>query len=296
MKRAILKISYDCDNKCIFCHAEDYKKIKNVHEKIIFHKINNIKDNYPGINQILFSWWEPTINRNILKYIDFSKKLWFKVWLITNWSQLNNIFYQKNIESWILDYIYLSLHWPNSEIHNKIAWNDKSFQSVDKFLKSTSKYKNLELVINCVVNRFNIDSLEHIVEYISKYNHIKIIKFSLLEPKWSWMSNIEKIYVPVDLVAKKIQSLVIKNKTLNIYWDWLPLCVMDWLLDRISNLKTENIEYMSETFESKIYETDFSKRQYSLKCNNCCKKEICPWIYKGYIDIYWDYYLRPYKC
>lgn len=296
MKKIILKISYNCDNNCLFCHAEDYKNIRNIQEKIILHKIKHIKDNYPEIWQILFSWWEPTINANIKKYLDFAKKLWFKVWLITNGGQLNNEFYDINIESWSLDYIYLSLHWPNSEIHNEIAWNKLSFQNVDKFLKKSWKYKNLDIVVNCVVNKLNFDSLNQIAEYISKYSNIKILKFSLLEPKWNWLNNIDNLYVPIDLIANKIQSIISKYNSINICWDWFCLCVMDWFHDKISNLQTEGIEYMSETFESKIFKTDFSNREYSLKCENCTKKEICPWIYKSYISRYWDYYLKPYKC
>jgi radical SAM protein with 4Fe4S-binding SPASM domain len=82
---------------------------------------------------------------------------------------------------------------------------------------------------------------------------------------------------------------------MNIWWDWLPLCLFKWFEENISNLQTEKIMYMSETYEDKIYNTDYWVREYSGECDECKLKESCSGNFKIYNDLYWDKYLLPLK-
>jgi hypothetical protein len=55
------------------------------------------------------------------------------------------------------------------------------------------------------------------------------------------------------------------------------------LLDKRADLQTENILYITEIYEHKIYATDYGKRYYTEKCNtSCVLREKCYGIFEKY--------------
>jgi len=290
MNKIILKIGYSCNHRCDFCHAEFNKKITDKETLKTIKKIFYIKKNLKDVDTILLSWWEPTIQDNFFKLLKITSWLWFKTWVITNGSML----YKKSFLDKCLKYnfnnIYLSIHWWTEKIHNMMTWTHNSFSQINDLLLNLKEKKINNLSINCVVTKNNIDYLEDIIFFIKKFNFNKI-KFSLLEPKWLWLEDIEELFVSPDLVSKNIISLINKYPDMDIWWDWLPLCLVKWYEDKMSNLQTEKIMYMSETYEDKIYNTDYWVREYSKKCSNCSLMNTCYWNFKIYNELYWDKYL-----
>lgn len=290
MNKIILKIGYSCNHKCDFCHAEFNKKITDKETLKTIKKIFYIKKNLKDIDTILLSWGEPTIQDNFFKLLKIIFSFWFKTWVVTNGSMLfKDDFLDKCLENRFVD-IYLSIHWWKAEVHNIMTWTKDSFSQIEKLLEKLNKINFTWLSINCVVTKNNINHLEDVIYFIKKYNFSKI-KFSLLEPKWLWIVDIKNLFVPLEIVAKHIIKLIIKYPEMNIWWDWLPLCLVSWYEEKISNLQTEKIKYMSETFEDEIYDTDFWVREFAVKCLWCNLKKSCYWNFKIYNELYWDNYL-----
>jgi len=290
LNKIILKIWYSCNHRCDFCHAEFNKKITDKETLKTIKKVFHIKKNIKDINTILLSWWEPTIQNNFFKLLSIASSLWFNTGVVTNWSML----YKKDFLSKCLEHnftnIYLSIHWWTEEVHNIMTWTNNSFYQISELLDNLNKICFKWLSINCVVTKNNINFLEDVLIFIKKYNFFKI-KFSLLEPKWLWYEDIDKLFVSPEKVSKNIINLIKKYPDMDIWWDWLPLCLVEWYEDKMSNLQTENIMYMSETYEDKIYNTDNWVREYSKKCEWCSIKNICYWNFTLYNELYWDQYL-----
>jgi MoaA/NifB/PqqE/SkfB family radical SAM enzyme len=293
MNKIILKIWYSCNHKCDFCHAEFNKQIKANETLKTSKKIFYIKKNKKDIDTILFSWWEPTIQSNFFNLLELSSSLGFKTWVITNGSMIYKEVFLDKCLKYNFSYLYLSIHWWTEEIHNKMTQTKNSFSQIKKLL-SNQNLKKIYVLINCVVTKNNISNLEEIVLFINEYWYNNI-KFSLLEPKWLWLQDIDNLFVSPDIVAKEIIKLIDKYKKINISWDWLPLCLVKWYEDKVLNLQKEKIMYMSETYEDKIYNTDYWVREYWEKCIWCKKKKICYWNYYIYNKLYWEDYLKKYK-
>ena len=187
--------------------------------------------------------------------------------------------------------IYLSIHWWKNDIHNIMTWTKESFSQIKELLENLNRIDFKWLSINCVFKKNNINYLEDVITFIKKFNFTKI-KFSLLEPKWLWLINLDNLYVSPEIVAKHIIELIKKYSEINIWWDWLPLCLLQWYEKNMSNLQTEKIMYMSETFEDKIYETDYGVREFAKKCSLCSLKKSCYWNFKIYNKLYWINYLK----
>lgn len=288
--KIILKIGYSCNHRCDFCHAEFNKKITDKETLKTIKKIFYIKKNLKDIDTILVSGWEPTIQNNFFRLLKIISSLWFKTWIITNWSMLyKKEFFDKCLDYKLID-VYLSIHWWTEKIHNIMTWTNDSFSQIEELLWNFKNKQFKWLSINCVVTKNNINNLEDIVLFIKKFNFIKI-KFSLLEPKWLWLEDIDNLFVSPKKVAKNIIKLIDKYPEMNIWWDWLPLCLVKWYESMMSNLQTERIMYMSETYEDQIYNTDNWLREYSEKCDLCSLKKSCYWNFKIYNELYWDDYL-----
>lgn len=292
MNKIILKIWYSCNHRCDFCHAEFNKQIKEKETLKTIKKILHIKKNMKDIETILLSGWEPTIQDNFFRLLSLSSSLGFKTWIITNGSMIYKKDFLEKCEEYNFSYIYLSIHGWTEEVHNKMTWTKDSFNQIESLLENL-KWKNIELSINCVITKNNILHLEEVILFIKKYGANKI-KFSLLEPKWLGLIAIDNLFVSPNIVALEIIKLIDKYKDMKISWDGLPLCLVNWYEDKISNLQTENIMYMSETYEDKIYNTDYGLREYSSKCETCKQKNICFWNFKIYNDLYWDSYLQSF--
>lgn len=292
MNKIILKIWYSCNHRCDFCHAEFNKQIKEKETIKTIKKILHIKKNMKDIETILLSGWEPTIQDNFFRLLSLSSSLWFKTGIVTNWSMIYKKNFLEKCEKYNFSYIYLSIHGGTEEIHNKMTWTKDSFNQIEAILENL-KWKNIKLSINCVVTKNNILYLEEVILFIKKYG-VNKIKFSLLEPKWLWLSAIDNLFVSPNIVALEIIKLIDKYKDMQISWDWLPLCLIPWYENKVSNLQTENIMYMSETFEDKIYDTDYWFREYSSKCETCKKIDFCIGNFKIYNDLYWDFYLKSF--
>jgi MoaA/NifB/PqqE/SkfB family radical SAM enzyme len=289
MNKIILKIWYSCNHRCDFCHAEYNKQITDKETLKTIKKLFYIKKNLKDIDTILLSWWEPTIQDNFFKLLELSSSLWFKTWVVTNWSILyKKEFLDKCLQNNFVD-IYLSIHWWSEKVHNTMTWTNNSFDQIEKLLNILER-KSINLSINCVITKNNIDFLEEVILFIQKY-WAKKIKFSLLEPKWLWYTDLDKLFVSPDKVSIEIIKIIKKYPNMNIWWDWLPLCLFKWYEDKISNLQTENIMYMSETYEDEIFNTDYGLREYSEKCIWCKLKESCSWNFKIYNELYWSNYL-----
>lgn len=291
MSKIILKIWYSCNHRCDFCHAEFNKKILEKETLKTIKKILYIKKNMKDIETILFSWGEPTIQSNFFRLLKISADLGFKTGVVTNGSMLYKQDFLKKCMEFNFCYIYLSLHGWSERVHNMMTGTQNSFDQIKDLLLNVEK-TNIILSLNCVVTQNNIAYLEELIHFMKHYK-VNKIKYSLLEPKGLWYTDIDNLFVSPERVAKTVISLINKYPELQIWWDGLPFCLIVWYENKISNLQTENIMYMSEIYEDKIYNTDHGIREYSDKCYSCVKKSSCYGNFKMYNEIYGDNYLDP---
>lgn len=318
--------NYFCNQKCFFCI--DNKKnhlnfLKLDIDKKIYKMIDDWKDLY---EKIVFTSWEPTLNKNFWKYIIYSKEKWYKnISLITNWSTLELKSIRKKIlKSW-LDEIVISIHWI-WELHNKIVWVKWAFASVLKWLYSLMNEKNNNLKINLSFV-LNILNFKYFYKYIYFFSNLWVNKIiiNLLRPEWysSW-SNFSKFFFPYSDFIKLSNNFnkeelyfinnLIKNDKL-VLIDML-YCILNqswidlkwvWLVEIRETFATENWvdwnflyywEDCNRTYENidwKIMDNNNNNKIFINKCNNCLLKYKCEGIYKNYINNYWDNGINPVK-
>jgi MoaA/NifB/PqqE/SkfB family radical SAM enzyme len=282
--RAIIKLHYDCNNNCIFCHASTNKAVKADLE-LTRNKLKIARE--LGIEQIIFSGGEPTIYHGLEVLMQDLAFLSFSSGFISNGRMFFYKEFTEKILSYRTDYFYISLHSTIPETHDRItgirnSWK-QSFGGI-KNLIELSKPGSIDLTVNCVLNHYNIDQLDRYILTLHDKG-IKKIKFSIPDIKGNCLLNKNLIVTDIKLISDKINScfeLAAKNN-IEASYDGLPPCLINKdFRKNINNLLTNNIYYMSEVYEDYFFPVDEGIRWKPSKCQDCAIKDTCPGFYRDY--------------
>jgi len=328
-KRSALNITtnYFCNQKCFFCidHNKHFLSfLKSETDEKIYKMIDDWVFNYENI---VFTSWEPTLNKNFWKYISYAKKCGYKnISIITNWSTLEDkVVRDKIIHSW-LDEIVISIHWL-WKLHDKTVWIDGMFNKVVKWLHLLLKNKknSLKVSLSFVMTSLNYKILNKYITFFINLWVNQIIINTLRPEGYSSWSNFSKFFFSFDKFISFYKSLEIKeldyinklilNKKI-VFVDMLP-CVMKqaWLLTEwvwtveirstfsTENWKDWNILYWKEEQNKKTYKNQWNEiidnnntqKKYINKCEECILKNSCEWVNIYYIEYFWIKWILPVK-
>ena len=280
--KALLKIGYYCNYSCNFCHAEEKKNIKQIPLPSIFFKVLLLKKKW--VETILLSWWESSLEKHFFTVVAFILKQWLSFWIVTNGSTIVSESFLNKLDSLWIQNIYLSLHW-YWDIHNKIVWDDKSFDKINTILSHMNKRRHIKFFLNYVVTKENYNSISDTVQFLSSSEYPDIhIKFSILEP--SWAGDNENLFISPREVSEVLKTCFSLYNNMNLFWDWFPPCLFQWFETKQADLQTENIRYITELYESKIFNTDYGVRSFHKNCDDCSLRKNCYWVFSRYIEFF----------
>ena len=172
-REVCLFLTLKCNQNCRYCHRflgidevsfEDNKRI-----------INKIAED--GIKNMTFTGGEPLLYPNIIELVKLAKEKCLKVKLITYGSVLANNPKMREIYNY-LDSITFSIDSCDNEINEKLGRSYKHAENIKTVLESL-KGKELNVNINTVVSRVNIEKLEELGQFLREYkiNAWRIFKF-----------------------------------------------------------------------------------------------------------------------
>lgn len=170
MISSMLKEGYwNCNQKCMHCYAagQEYSKVKELNTdewKKIIDKCRKA-----CIPQLTFTGGEPTIRKDLVELIDYSK--WFITRLNTNGVLLTKDLCNKLYEA-SLDSVQITFYSSNEEIHNRLVGAD-NFQKTVQGIKNAIE-AGLPISINtplCSVNKNYKETLKYLhnlgIKYVS---------------------------------------------------------------------------------------------------------------------------------
>lgn len=279
--RAVIKLDYSCNSRCLFCHrGEERGKEK---EFSIEKRIKEAKK--LGITTLEISGGEPTINKKIFSVLSKIKIAKIDTGLVSNGRMF---FYDDFLEKIIAlntNFFFISLHSHKKEVHDFLTNTDGSWgQTVKGIENITNNKKRVDLIINCVVVKQNVEVLDELVLYLKK-KKVKQIKFSF--PLFMGEMKKNKQIIPsADYAGQKISkamNLCMENK-INCFYEGLPYCLIS-RKHRFKNhtLENANVYYIFEPRWERFEEVRAKKKYKEMSCLECSYYSSCVY-YNGKIS------------
>lgn len=199
-------VTNKCNENCKFC----YRKISNdnsLENNIkIFNNISNIK-----INKITFAGGEPLLYDKLFDLVDYIKKNNPDIILsiTTNGKIINEHIIDEIIKRF--DWITFSIDSSDNNINEEIG---RGSNHLPKIIWLLEKFNNkINIKINTVVSKYNLEDLNNIYNIISKYN-IQRWKLFRFYPNRKGKTN-RTLFEITNKESEKIEKWTKELKTYN---------------------------------------------------------------------------------
>lgn len=324
----IIRINYKCNWKCKFCNViktNNYWE-HDVSNKEVIYKILSLTKKYSKeeiSNLILsFSWWEPTLNKNLATYIKLAKDLW--VWVVeiqTNWTMLfkNKELIHDYINAW-LDEVFLAQHSHLKEVNIDmwVYYKVEDFIDWVKYIKENNISKKVNIYLNIVIWKINLSTLKEYIQFLvkiwfldfivktcwvdsnGKEKNLHKISFGLTQPNWYAEINAKEVLLRFDEKETNEFNKVIKyceenNIFPDLHFTSPPLCVLNFPNYNLEYARLKKLAENQKNWE--INESNLESYKYLWKekkkyewCKKCKYDKYCLWFYKNWISYVWEEY------
>jgi MoaA/NifB/PqqE/SkfB family radical SAM enzyme/SAM-dependent methyltransferase len=292
--KALIKVGYGCNDHCTFCHTLDVRHVDAEAEEV-HRKIARAKE--LGHRQVVLSGGEPTIRPELLRWAEHVSSLGMGLGLVTNGRMLVYPELVSKLVARRLEYVYLSLHGGSAKIHNLMVRSnafDESFGSI-----ANLSGRGLDLTINCVITKHNVDHLVELVDKLLPYRDAKV-KLSMMEPKGGGDRLFDHLMPRIAHVAARVREAILHGRARagdagpRFLHGGVPLCLLPGLEDSYDDLRTHRFATMVEVSEPDFYPVDDgNKVQPEAKCRGCALRGACPGLYRGYHEAFGADELAP---
>lgn len=291
--KALIKVGYSCNDNCTFCHTLEVRHIDGTNEEV-HRKIERAKR--LGHTMVVLSGGEVTIRPELYEWAAHVASLDMDFGLVTNGRLLA---YPEAVERLLalrLKYVYMSLHGGTPKIHNLLVRSD-AFEQTYGALKNLTG-KGLDLTVNCVVTRQNLQHLRGVVDAMLPYPDA-VLKFSMVQPKGGGDKHFARLTPSVTEVGERVTDAIrygleqTGGKGPALRHDGIPLCHLPGLEDRYDDLKTHRFWTMVEIGEPDFFPVDDKAKVQPESCGDCALRGPCPGLFIGYRESFGDEEVRP---
>lgn len=296
MKRVDLKVWFACNNKCLFCVQWD-KRLFYKQRSFIEIKRNLLDEYNKWLRAVVFTWWEPTLHKNLVESIKYAKKIGYtNIQIQSNWRTFENMEYLKELVIAWANEFWPSIHWFNPETHDLLVWCKWARKQTVEWMINIKKLW-LRILTNTVITKQNYKELPLIAKLLVKLN-VNQFQFAFAHISWSAEKN------KLDIIPKKTEIMPYVKEWLDIWknaWiicmtEAIPFCLMQWYEWAIAeyNFMPETTVYDGEkTTESYISYRLNEWKAKRKECLQCSKNNICEWPWKEYPELYWWNEFKP---
>lgn len=290
-----IQIIRKCNQGCLFCsNPENFKEMTvSTFKKQLGNLIKR------GTTEIIITGGEPTLHPQLFALIKYTLANSLACRIITNGQKLSDKKYLADLAKTGLKHLHLSFYSYKPKIQNYLSQNPESYLNIIKALRNLAGY-DIEVNINCVINKYNAQHLDKNVLFILKnFPRIKHFVFNNLDPMMNRASEntrvIPKLADFKDSLNKALKILKLSGKSFRV--ERVPLCYMlnfaEFSTETRKRVKNEGrVIYFLDKREQMKQTSDQFKYPEVKVCKKCSLNNICAGLYAA--DKYYDSQeLRP---
>jgi MoaA/NifB/PqqE/SkfB family radical SAM enzyme len=294
--RAILKLGYACNNRCSFCHASEHQDRIPLTTEAILRRVRAVRRQ--GVEELLFSGGEATIRDDLPRLAREAAVQGMTVGLVTNGRRLAYAPLVERLVALGLRYAYVSFHGADAATHDRIVGVPGAHAQALAGIHNLLAHPVIDLTVNIVVVTDTLRHLLGVPEALAAERAYQL-KYSWVEPKGRAAEGFDRVVPRLAAAAPRVIEAMdaaaprLPPGSPPPAHDGFPWCVMGALAERVDGLSTQNIRYMAEVFEDRLFPCDAGQRVHAPACEVCRLKARCPGLYAGYLERVGDAELRP---
>ena len=280
--KAIIKVGYRCNQHCRFCHRLAQRNFEASGESVHSHIV---RAKQLGHTMVVLSGGEPTIRPELRAWASHVAALDMDLGLITNAQMLAYPEVVAGLVERRLSYVHMSLHGGVAALHDEIvggAGFGHARAAIDNLVG-----RGIELVINTVVTRANLEHLRGLVDLCKDYPDV-LLKFSMVEPRGGGREHFAALTPRVAEVGAAVVDAIAHGEgsgsRARFAHDGIPLCLLPGCESLASDLVSASFATMVEADEADFVAVDDRARIKPHECQECSLRGGCPGLYRGYHD------------
>jgi MoaA/NifB/PqqE/SkfB family radical SAM enzyme/SAM-dependent methyltransferase len=277
--RALVKVGYRCNHRCLFCHAEERRDVEASRVEVDARIDRAARLGHRGL---VLSGGEPTLRPELLAWGDRVAARGMELGVVTNGALLDAALVDALVRRG-LRYVHLSLHAGTAEAHDATV-GAPSFERVLAALRALEG-RGVEAWVNCVVTRRNLDRLGEVVETVRRFPHAAL-KLSLVEPRGAALEAFDDLVPEVGAAAAAVRAALAQARDgsppLRVAHDYLPLCLLPGWEDARGDLRAHGFTRMAEVGEPDLSPVDERNAVKPARCAPCVLRGRCPGLFTAY--------------
>lgn len=175
-KRNWVRLTYDCNDHCVFCLDAHAHNGTNRNRDEIKKQI--LDGRRKGAQRLILSGGEPTIHPNFVDFVRLGRMAGYeKIQTVTNGRMFSYPRFLKASLDAGLDEITFSIHGPNAKVHDALVGSKGAFEQEIRGLKQALADGRPIINIDVCVNRGNV---KHLPEMLRKFTAMGVREYDLL--------------------------------------------------------------------------------------------------------------------
>ncbi len=277
-----------CNSHCKFCYTEWTRSSRDLTTDEVKDSLQRIR-NVTDLDSIVITGGEPTIRTDLIEIFQFANELGFhKISLQTHAGELSDYTFLKKLFELGLQKMLVSLHGPNSNIHDKITNSSGSFEQVLQALHNIAKLSVLTTV-NVVICNDNYRHLKEIVILLDNTQlKSKVIRFSYPIIEGAAFDNGRDVCVSFPKLRFWLLEAITfaQNKGMIVQTFGIPLCI----LGKTNTFPVNTPEINSRLLSASVFNRDNIPRGEEYVNLQVCKKcsviDNCSGIQLDYLRLF----------
>ena len=232
-ERLHVDIGQDCNNNCIFCMEEDRAGRRSRVGRFLPGDIRSVLERNGFRREVMFVSGEPTLCRHFLRYVSWARSMGYEsVGVITNGRRFAYAPFARSACEAGLNQAVLSIHGPNSRVHDSLTRSPGSFDQTLAGICNLSDLRgpsSLRLYTSTVLNRRNATAvlLDELVDLLLP--RVDQMVFNIMQPFGRGYRHLDRLMLPYQEMAEVLGEFFRgrSGESVPIYLVDIPYCVTE---------------------------------------------------------------------
>jgi hypothetical protein len=280
-----LKLTYRCNNNCVYCCQD--RELRKLNSDLSLNYIKQIVASELPINKVVLTGGEPTMNSHFIKIIEYlAQNKIGNIQLQTNARTLRDKNLLNTLVTAGVNSFGISMHGYDAHTHEAFTNTEGSFYELVEALHNIRNF-DIPVALNCVITKHNIHCLDKIFDFVARNNFADTLQYAFIHITGNAKTKVGD-YVSISTAANAIKKVISDNMDMNlkVFTEAIPFCVMTNYEKNIAELYNNDIDVVVYDFHEKKYFRDNIFKYKPSSCQKCLFNSICCGTWKEYFEIF----------